>query len=357
MANENEKTVSIRAKLKFADVASFIERYAPNVSTAGLFLKTPSPKPVGTRVKFELLISDGSAVMRGLGQVAWVRETEAEQRAQGMGIKFVKLDDASAVILKRIVDFKRSAGGAMPRSRYSEVPPPFAPVEVDVEEPAAVSAPAPAKKPRQRHNEVDLSAIDSMLADLAAPTPGAAHRRRLSKDVPQAASPIPETHAPAAPPPVVEAEPVAAPPPVVEAEPQRKIEKAPVSGDLADLLEPDMPDPEPVVGRTISFMPPRPNETLDDAFASVIDSVRGDDAPRFDLADSLEDDDITELGEDAVISSSLDSEDIEIDAALELVEVGPADGDTAEEEIAIDLLDGLLEEADAEELIGDLPRK
>jgi len=222
MSNPNEKVASIRAKLKFPSVASFVERYAPNVSTAGIFVKTPSPKPVGTRVKFEFLIADGTAVMRGLGQVAWVRETDLDDRPVGMGIKFVKLDAASREVLDRIIDFKHSIGGPPTPSRYSEVPPPHVPEGTDVgededaggeepvpaaaaaepprEEPAPAPPPKPAlapppppaapaderpraeaapkKKHRQKAANVDMSAIDSMLADLAAPSVDTGRRRR-----------------------------------------------------------------------------------------------------------------------------------------------------------------------------------
>jgi uncharacterized protein (TIGR02266 family) len=276
MSNPNEKVSSIRAKLKFPNLASFVERYAPNVSTAGIFVKTPAPKPVGTRVKFEFLIADGTAVMRGLGQVAWVRETEADDRPVGMGIKFLKLDAASRAVLDRIIDFKHSLGGPPTPSRYSEMPPPYVPEGTDVDEEEAeddgadapvdaeppretpppappptnalVPPPPPAahaeeppraetgpkKKHRPKPANVDLSAIDSMLADLAAPPADAARKRRKTGEHAVAAQrPAPSPAAPAAEP---------APPAAPEFHPT---EPAPPAAPEIPADEPEHPVDEP----------------------------------------------------------------------------------------------------------------
>jgi uncharacterized protein (TIGR02266 family) len=387
MGDTREKPVFIRAKLKFPNVGSFVERYAPNVSTAGFFLKTPSPKAVGTRVKFELLVSDGTSVMRGLGEVSWVRETDEWPRAMGMGIKYLKIDDETQRMVARIMESKRSMGEAIPRSLYSEMPPPNLSVAIEADEPPAApppvaekpqAAPQPAPPPtpaivpppaqpaeehrdgRKRHRTrspaVDLSAIGSMLADLAAPTSAASFSRRHG---------APKEPAPA------ERQPVAAPEaaPVVKAAAERApVAKAPVEktavkkalveiapdeetpdkepaprltvsivdsvanpAALTDLLEPgsEPPDPEPTYGEMISFMPPKPSASLDDAFASLIDSVPPD-ALDVDLGDPLEDEDgVMELSEDAVISEPQE-----------------------EEELVLDVADGLLEEAIEEETAG-----
>ena len=86
------KPASIRAKLKFPSVDVFIDRYSPNISKAGIFVKTPKPKSVGTEVRFEFQIADGTVVMRGAGEVSWIRESSDDGKPTGMGIKFNKLD-------------------------------------------------------------------------------------------------------------------------------------------------------------------------------------------------------------------------------------------------------------------------
>ncbi|MCK9459244.1 MAG: TIGR02266 family protein [Proteobacteria bacterium] len=434
MANPIDKGSSIRAKLKFPDVASFVERYAPNVSTAGIFVKTPSPKPVGTRVKFEFLIADGTVVMRGLGQVAWVRESAADDRPVGMGIKFVKLDAASRGVLDRIIDFKHSLDGPPVPSRYSEVPPPYVPEGTDVDEgggaealpepaeeaprespppppppppapepepvkaivppPAEEQPPeaaaAPRKKHRQRPSSVDLSAIDSMLADIAAPSVDAARKRRKTgeqaavapRPVPAPAAPITEP----APSPVVSREPEPAPSPVVPREPEPEPERFEPSRDAPSeppetAGEPD--DDAPIrftPGSLVSFMPPPPRESdsLEEDFESVLGGAdaNGDGETSAPIAALSEDSGVTELGEDAVIAGDLE-EEIDGDGDFEVLNEGipgdavdelmaemarssnepeaPADLQLLEDEVVSDALDGLFDEASDGDRASALP--
>ncbi|MBN2341961.1 MAG: TIGR02266 family protein [Deltaproteobacteria bacterium] len=117
-----EKAAAIRAKLKYPSIEAFVQRYAQNVSKYGVFFKTSKPKPVGTTVKFELKIADDTTVLRGMGDVSWIRETEHGSAPAGMGIKFKKLDANSRDTVKKILVYKKSS--VMGPSRYSEVPPP-----------------------------------------------------------------------------------------------------------------------------------------------------------------------------------------------------------------------------------------
>ena len=49
--------VVLRVKLRYDDVESMVQRFAPNVGKSGLFLPTKSLQPVGAEVKFELPIA------------------------------------------------------------------------------------------------------------------------------------------------------------------------------------------------------------------------------------------------------------------------------------------------------------
>ena len=64
-----------------------------NLSEGGLFIRTPSPKPVGTVLDFEFSVRDGGEPIRGRGVVRWT-ETDPEGN-RGMGIKFLDLDEAA----------------------------------------------------------------------------------------------------------------------------------------------------------------------------------------------------------------------------------------------------------------------
>jgi uncharacterized protein (TIGR02266 family) len=99
----------MRVRLKYTDVQSFVERFASNISRQGIFIASKSPKPVGTPVRFELLLADGkSRLIRGEGVVSWVREYDAAQpgRPHGMGVKFSRLDGESQRLIERIEQFK-----------------------------------------------------------------------------------------------------------------------------------------------------------------------------------------------------------------------------------------------------------
>ena len=84
-------TVSLRITLRYKDLDEFVKRYAENISSAGLFLRTRAPKPTGTKIRFELLLADGVRALRGEGVVVTVREDDKP----GMALRFNVLDAES----------------------------------------------------------------------------------------------------------------------------------------------------------------------------------------------------------------------------------------------------------------------
>ena len=231
------KSAVIKARLKFSTEQAFVEKYSPNVSRAGIFIKTPQPRTVGTRLKFEFQIADGTPVLRGIGEVTWTREDALGDKPAGMGVKFIKLDTHSQGVLEKILKHRSGgAAGAPPPSRYSDVPPPAEgellpqPETVEVIEaeeavaptpepapepaPAPPPEPAPAAKPdapgaagRQRirgriarpskAGSLDLSEIDSALAQMNLPekptrTRTLKRRALISRTPPPAPQKLPE---------------------------------------------------------------------------------------------------------------------------------------------------------------------
>lgn len=165
------KSASIRARLKFKTEWMFIENYAPNISKNGIFVKTPQLREVGTRVKFEFQLADGSPVMRGLGKVVWTRSQESKGEPIGMGIEFIKLDPASQNVLDRVMEFKNSeTGKETAPSRYTNKP-----SEPKLETapqpqpavPSEASAPTLRRVRARKEMGIDLNAVDSMLAEIA----------------------------------------------------------------------------------------------------------------------------------------------------------------------------------------------
>lgn len=104
----------MRIKLKYPDVETFIQKYAVNISRGGIFIATKNPKPVGTFVKFEFLLSDATttSIIRGEGQVQWTKEFDPAHpsKAHGMGVKFSRLDSDSQGVIDRALKWRADHG-------------------------------------------------------------------------------------------------------------------------------------------------------------------------------------------------------------------------------------------------------
>lgn len=109
----------MRIKLKYPDVETFIQKYAVNISRGGIFIATKQPKPVGTFVRFEFLLSDAgtTSIIRGEGQVQWTKEFDPKSpaKAHGMGVKFTRLDADSQGVIDRALRW-RAEHGTNPRA-------------------------------------------------------------------------------------------------------------------------------------------------------------------------------------------------------------------------------------------------
>ena len=160
--DKRAKVVSLNVRYKSATVDEFIENHSHDVSKGGIFVKTPTPFPPGTLLKFEIRLAGDKSVISGVGRVVWKREptAAAQDKPAGMGVKFIKIDDASRAVIDRLVASKADAGSAYtsdpaaledeaktasahPRTlRGIQAASPSAPA------PARGSSPAPAPTPR-----------------------------------------------------------------------------------------------------------------------------------------------------------------------------------------------------------------
>jgi uncharacterized protein (TIGR02266 family) len=137
------KIVSLNVKYKSATVDEFIENHSHDVSKGGVFIKTATPFPPGTLLKFEIRIAGDQAVIGGVGRVVWKREgaqTSAESPG-GMGVKFIKLDDASRANIERLVRGRDDAGSAF-EAGIANVPRPIGNETPTMPPPGDAPAPA-----------------------------------------------------------------------------------------------------------------------------------------------------------------------------------------------------------------------
>jgi len=100
------KVLSMTVRYRSATLGEFIEHHSYDVSRGGMFIKTPSPFPPGTLLKFEVKIAEEQRVMQGVGRVVWKRDLDGDSPDDpaGMGIKFIKIDDASRAVIDKLVE-------------------------------------------------------------------------------------------------------------------------------------------------------------------------------------------------------------------------------------------------------------
>ena len=143
--DKRAKIVSLNVRYKSATVDEFIENHSHDVSKGGLFIKTPTPFPPGTLLKFEIRIAGDKAVIAGVGRVVWKREPtqSVTERPAGMGVKFIKIDENSRAVIDKLIGVKSDAGSAYESGGESGSIVPIAPGSNPSELPAGASGAPP----------------------------------------------------------------------------------------------------------------------------------------------------------------------------------------------------------------------
>src|SRR5690606_12707398 len=183
------KVLTMTVRYKSATLDEFIEHHSYDVSRGGMFIKTPSPFPPGTLLKFEVKIADDQKLMQGVGRVVWKREsTEASpEKPAGMGVKFIKVDEESKRVIGQLVSSRGDdSQSAFDAGRASGAPPAGPPRPTPSTPAAAKSAPSqpaprasaqPGPRPEnaRKGTMIGLGAIAAKAAEPepAAPAPAA----------------------------------------------------------------------------------------------------------------------------------------------------------------------------------------
>jgi uncharacterized protein (TIGR02266 family) len=98
------RALNLTVRYKSATVADFVEDHSYDISRGGLFIKTANPFATGTLLKFEVRIVGEKTVIDGVGRVAWRREKNlGPGKPAGMGIKFIRIDDACVQVIEHAV--------------------------------------------------------------------------------------------------------------------------------------------------------------------------------------------------------------------------------------------------------------
>jgi uncharacterized protein (TIGR02266 family) len=107
----------VRVRLRYPDLETFVEKYAPNVTRGGIFLASREPRPVGEVLRFEVLLRQGGPVLSGEGRVTWVKEFNPAEphRPYGMGVQFLYVDPTARPVLESLLKKKElSRSGPQP---------------------------------------------------------------------------------------------------------------------------------------------------------------------------------------------------------------------------------------------------
>jgi molecular chaperone DnaK len=101
------RPVALQVRLAYGDLGEFVDRYAINISDGGIFIRSREPRPVGSRLKFELHLRTGEVVFAGEGTVRWRELPDARGLGvAGMGLQFDHLTDESREVLSRILELR-----------------------------------------------------------------------------------------------------------------------------------------------------------------------------------------------------------------------------------------------------------
>ncbi|WP_323379025.1 TIGR02266 family protein [Pyxidicoccus xibeiensis] len=167
-------------KLKHETVGSFAEEFATNLSPGGMFVRSRTPQPVGTPVKFEVQIAGGVRVLRGAATVRWVRDVGDPAGPPGMGLQFDELDPASRALVDKMLLQRKADAPALTQTPLPSIAPSVAPAVAPMQAPrvapmqarpvppAPPAPPAPTRPvpPAPAPRAAGGMALDSLFDDL-----------------------------------------------------------------------------------------------------------------------------------------------------------------------------------------------
>ena len=93
---EARATIQMLVQFQVENYEAFLRDYATDLSVGGMFIRTNQPRNKGERILLHFTSEAGDSIIEAFGQVVHVSP-------EGMGIEFIKVDDASRKRIERII--------------------------------------------------------------------------------------------------------------------------------------------------------------------------------------------------------------------------------------------------------------
>src|SRR6185295_2815340 len=136
--------LAARVQIKTEGLDKFIQKFSGDISRGGMFIKTPSPLPIGKEVHLTVVAPGGTHLIEAKAKVTWIREKPDPKTGEpaGMGVQFAELAEGSAEVLDKIVEIvaERTAKAAAPAPAPA---PAVSPARAKTSETAPGARPAP----------------------------------------------------------------------------------------------------------------------------------------------------------------------------------------------------------------------
>ncbi len=98
--------VLVNIEIDYGNKDHFLFAYITDLSLTGIFVRTDTPEPAGTRLNLRFTPDAGGRVLDLEGEVIWInpfRSGTAENINPGMGIRFVDLSEEDKVALQKLI--------------------------------------------------------------------------------------------------------------------------------------------------------------------------------------------------------------------------------------------------------------
>lgn len=136
MSENLRPPVAVRISRPFASDEDFLTHEAHTLSKTGMVLIGAPAKPVGVVLRFEVVLSNGSVLMRGEGRVVAFKENVLRDQP-GLTLRFTRLDPKSKALVDRAALIREA------RAKGEPTPPPSATTHASDLPPASVPASMP----------------------------------------------------------------------------------------------------------------------------------------------------------------------------------------------------------------------